>query len=320
MRTTCSRLAAALLACLPALAAATPLPEGVTLIPGQFVNGRQPDGNTVIIDGPEGRIVVDAGRHADHTQRIQDRLAAAPDKPVLLFNTHWHLDHAGGLVALRKAYPQAPLYAADRGIRNVGSGFLAGYREQLVAALKSPEVVVPEDAEPRAELALIGGSVAFYPTHDLPRPRAMSLAGRKVYIGAGSGVSGGDSWLRDDASGVLVAGDLVTLPAPLFDTACMAVWAEDLNLLSAARFDTLVPGHGRPLDRDEFLVWYNAFGALQQCVEDGRSAERCRDGWLKDTRKLVTEDADRALASQLLDYYLAGPLTQDAQARLCAGR
>lgn len=320
MRITRSHLAALLVACLPAAAAAQTIAEGVSLIAGSFTTGTQPDGNTVIISAPEGSIVVDAGRHPAHTQRIRDQLAAASAKQVVLVNSHWHLDHSGGLIALRKEFPEAPLYAADRGIRNVGTAFLNGYREQLVAALKSPDVTIPEDAEPRAELALIGGSVAFYPTHDVPRPRDVVLLGRDVHLGAASGVSGGDTWLRDDATGVLVAGDLVTLPAPLFDTACLDVWADDLNVLSAMKFEQLVPGHGRVLSRDEFRIWHEGFTKLQECVARGRPAETCRNGWLKDTRKLVTDEAERAQATQLLDYYLAGPLGEDAQAKLCEGR
>jgi glyoxylase-like metal-dependent hydrolase (beta-lactamase superfamily II) len=320
MRITRLHLAALLVACLPAAAAAQSIAEGVTLIAGSFTTGTQPDGNTVIISAPEGSIVIDAGRHPAHAQRIRDQLAVASAKQVVLVNSHWHLDHSGGLIELRKDFPEAPLYAADRGIRNVGTGFLNGYRDQLVAALKSPDVTIPDDAEPRAELALIGGSVAFYPTHDVPRPRDVVLLGREVHLGAASGVSGGDTWLRDEATGVLVAGALVTLPAPLFDTACLDVWADDLNVLSAMKFEQLVPGHGRVLSRDEFRIWHEGFTKLQECVARGRPAETCRNGWLKDTRKLVTDEAERAQATRLLDYYLAGPLTEAAQAKLCAGR
>lgn len=324
MRITRSRLAVLLVACLPAVAPAAAfaetIAEGVTLIPGRFTPGTQPDGNSVVISAPEGSIVVDAGRHPAHTQRIREQLATASAKQVVLVNTHWHLDHSGGLIELRKAYPEAPLYAADRGIRNFGTAFLNGYREQLVAALKSPDVTIPEDAEPRAELALIGGSVAFYPTHDVPRPRDLELLGRKLHFGAASGVSGGDTWVRDDATGVLVAGDLVALPVPMFDTGCLEVWADDLNVLSAMEFEQVVPGHGRVLARDEFRLWHEGFTRLQECVARGRPAETCRNGWLKDTRKLVTDEAERAQATQLLDYYLAGPLTEAAQAKLCEGR
>ena len=40
----------------------------VTLVPGSFVRGQQPDGNSVILSGKRGLVVVDTGRHAAHTQ------------------------------------------------------------------------------------------------------------------------------------------------------------------------------------------------------------------------------------------------------------
>jgi glyoxylase-like metal-dependent hydrolase (beta-lactamase superfamily II) len=297
------------------------LGQGISLMPGRFVAGEQPDGNSVLIEAPSGIVVFDAGRSVTHTQRILDRLAAAAPEQVILINSHWHLDHSGGLDALRKAYPQALLFANDAAIRNIGAPFLVSYREQLVAGLRNADEPVPEDAKSRAELALIGGSIAFYPTNNVPRSRDVELAGRKVHLGLGNAVSGGDVWLRTDDAGVLIAGDLVTLPAPLLDTACAEIWLDDLNVLWAQDFERLVPGHGRVLAKDEFRIWQLAFEDLMKCSNSRKSAEDCRDGWLKGTRKLEFSDADRALATQVLDHAIPNLLRDEAvQAKYCAGR
>lgn len=299
---------------------AVDLGQGMTLLPGRFVAGEQPDGNTVLIEAPQGLVVFDAGRSVAHTQRILDRLAGRSDAPILV-NSHWHLDHAGGLGAIRKAHPGAVLFSSDAGIRNVGAPFLAAYREQLVAGLANPDEPVPEDAKARAELALIADSVAFYPTNDVPRSRDVELAGRKVHLGLGNAVSGGDVWLRADDAGVLLAGDLVTLPAPLLDTACAEIWIDDLNVLWAQDFERLVPGHGRVLGRDEFRAWQVAFEDLVKCADSRKSAESCRDGWLKGVRALQLSDSDRALATQVLDHAIPNLLrNEDVQGRYCAGR
>src|SRR4051794_6553150 len=50
---------------------------GVDLIPGAFVPGHQPDGNTLIFRASDGLVVMDTGRHAEHTQRIIDYAHAA---------------------------------------------------------------------------------------------------------------------------------------------------------------------------------------------------------------------------------------------------
>jgi hypothetical protein len=42
----------------------------IDVITGTFVVGRQPDGNTVIFAAPDGLVVMDTGRHVEHTQQI----------------------------------------------------------------------------------------------------------------------------------------------------------------------------------------------------------------------------------------------------------
>lgn len=324
MRTTMgSGLLAALLLGLPvALPAqeAVDLGQGMTLLPGGTVAGGQRSANAVLIEAPQGLIVFDTGRGGAQTQRILERIEAAQSGAPILVNSHWHLDHAGGLGEIRKAHPSALLFANDAAIRNVGAPALAAYREQLVSGLKNPDEPVPEDASARAELSLIGGSVAFYPTNNVPRSRDAELAGRQVHLGLGYAVSGGDVWLRDDAAGVLLAGDLVSLPAPNFDTACAEIWVDDLNVLWAQQFDRLVPGHGRVLDKDEFRIWQLAFEDLVQCAGSRKSDESCRDGWLKGTRKLLSAE-EQAEASRMLDRDIPALLRNEAaQEKACAGR
>jgi glyoxylase-like metal-dependent hydrolase (beta-lactamase superfamily II) len=54
---------------------------GVHLLRGTFTPGRQPDGNTIVFDAPQGLVVVDTGRHVAHTRAILD-YAAERKKPV----------------------------------------------------------------------------------------------------------------------------------------------------------------------------------------------------------------------------------------------
>jgi len=108
--------------------------EAIHLIAGVTTPERQPDGNSVVIDAPQGFIVFDTGRHAEHTQRILD-YARAGGKPIAaIINSHWHLDHIGGNRMLRAAYPDARVYASDALGEALG-GFLKVYRSQLAEAL-----------------------------------------------------------------------------------------------------------------------------------------------------------------------------------------
>ncbi|HVR40470.1 MAG TPA: MBL fold metallo-hydrolase [Thermoanaerobaculia bacterium] len=88
-----------------AASAATEIAPRIHLIRGNFVPGSQPDGNTVIFTERDGLIVVDTGRHVTHTQQIIDfgKQAKKPVKAII--NTHWHLDHIGGNLLLRREYP-----------------------------------------------------------------------------------------------------------------------------------------------------------------------------------------------------------------------
>lgn len=128
--------------------AADPIPAGYTLIPGSFPAGRQPDGNTIVIDAPAGLIVVDTGRHAQHREKIL-ALARARGRPVAaIVNSHWHLDHDGGNRALRAAFPRADLYAS-RAVEGALTGFLARSRKEAEAFLASGRAGPEQAAEMR---------------------------------------------------------------------------------------------------------------------------------------------------------------------------
>src|SRR5450631_1434529 len=94
-------------------AIAAEVAPGVFLIPGRFVPNTQPDGNTIIFEGRQGLVVVDTGRHPDHTNAIIE-FAHQHKKPIAaVVNTHWHLDHIGGNPLIRKAFPGVRIYASS---------------------------------------------------------------------------------------------------------------------------------------------------------------------------------------------------------------
>src|SRR3954468_17256930 len=121
--------------------AANPVDEigpGVSLVRGQFTRGRQPDGNSVVLLGNDGTIIIDTGRHTDHTKRVLDAATRNGKSPVAVINTHWHLDHIGGNLVVRQRFPKATIYASDA-LGAARKGFLAEYREQLAQVIaKAP--------------------------------------------------------------------------------------------------------------------------------------------------------------------------------------
>jgi glyoxylase-like metal-dependent hydrolase (beta-lactamase superfamily II) len=300
--------------------AAVPIAEGVSLIPGSFVPGTQPDGNTVVFSGPEGLVVVDTGRHPEHTRQIL-AFAAEAGRPVrAVINTHWHLDHTGGNVLLRREVPGLRIIASGA-IREALTGFLATYREQLAAAAAEPSLDPATREAYRQEMALIDAGPALAPDDVVTSSGVRTLAGRVLELHLETrAVTAGDLWILDPATRVLVSGDLVTLPVPLLDTACPTGWQKALSALAATNFTVLVPGHGPPLDREQVARYRSVFDGLLACASSDAPAQECIDGWVTAAGDLIPE-TDRALARRLLQYYLDQVLRGDPArtAKLCGG-
>lgn len=255
------------------------------VIPGTFTPGRQPDGNTVIFETPRGLVIVDTGRHRAHTQKILDY--AGGKKIAAVVNTHWHLDHIGG----NALFPDATIYASGA-LDGALKGFLASYAKQLeeVIARTSGE----EQERYRTELALIRNGDALKPDETITADRR--LGGLEIHLEKDA-VTAGDLWIFDPESKTLVAGDLVTLPAPFLDTACPLQWKSALDRIAAVKFERLVPGHGPVMSREQFERYRTAYANFLTCEKD------CAAQWLRDVGDLVPA-GDHEFATQLLGYYL----------------
>src|SRR5690349_3940975 len=144
------------------------LTDDAVLLPGAFVLGRQPDGNSVLFAAPQGLVVVDTGRHPAHSQAILDTAARAQRPIVAVVNSHWHLDHVGGNPRLRAKHPGLAVYASPA-IEAAMGDFLKTYRGQLVQALAASKDAA-EQADFRAEMALIDSGRALYPDQRITAP------------------------------------------------------------------------------------------------------------------------------------------------------
>jgi len=287
----------------PGAALAVEVAAGVSLVPGRFVPGVQPDGNTVVFRAPLGLIVVDTGRHAEHTQRILDLANGSGLAVVAVVNSHWHLDHVGGNPRVRRAYPKVRVWASAA-LSDALIGFLARYGKQLEVAIAAEK----DDAVRKGyqgELELIRAGPALGPDEVVTGTGPHTIGGRSVVLGLErTAVTAGDVWVLDPASGVLAAGDLVTLPAPLFDTACPRGWQAALAHLATLEFEVLVPGHGLPMGRQDLERYRAGFDHLLACAASTQTEQACVDGWFADLGALVPQ-GDRPLATSLLRYYLA---------------
>jgi glyoxylase-like metal-dependent hydrolase (beta-lactamase superfamily II) len=287
---------------------------GFWLLRGHFTPGHQPDGNTILFDGTDGLIVVDTGRHVEHTQAILD-FAKKQNRPIAaVVNTHWHLDHIGGNAMIRDAYPNVHVYASNA-FSGALTGFLANYKKQLQGVL--PET---KDADQRkgyeSEVRLIDLGARLAPDVVITSSGPRTIAGRTLRVGLETNsVTAGDVWLFDESRNVLVSGDLITLPVPFLDTACPARWGQSLDRLGALDFDLVIPGHGAPMTKKQFEIYRAAYHALVGCAASATEKQQCIGDWTTAIRPLSTDD--EKFTRSLMDYYV-DVLRSDAAKARCA--
>jgi glyoxylase-like metal-dependent hydrolase (beta-lactamase superfamily II) len=295
-----------------AAGAALVLAPGTFLIEGKATPNRQPDGNTIVIAAPAGLIVFDTGRHPEHAQQVI-AFARELGRPIAaIINSHWHLDHVGGNPALRAAFPDIRVYASSA-IDEARHGFLAEYRAHLAADLEKSESAPDAKQAMRSEMALIDAGAALGPTDVIAKSVSSTIAGRALQLHLESNaVTAGDIWVFDPKTHMLLAGDLVTLPAPFFETACPARWRESLARLEKTPFERLVPGHGAPMQRAQLSAYRKAFSNLLDCAAGDAKPNACIDGWMSDATSLIGSD-EASYARALIGYYLENYLRNPSE-------
>jgi glyoxylase-like metal-dependent hydrolase (beta-lactamase superfamily II) len=303
-------LLAALLAAddAPRAPPAREIAPGVTLLPGAILPGRGPDGNTVIFEGRDGLVVVDTGRHVWHSDAILAFAAAEREPIAAIINTHWHLDHASGNRRLRAIYPNAPVFttnAIDRALSPEGFLTLNRNEAQLRAMLDDPEVSELRKEEIRNGIATMDARDTLRPTVSMQRDGRYHFGGRwlDVHITDGA-VTDADIWLYDRRTRVAVLGDLVTFPAPFFESACPNAWRRALDAVWATPFRIAIPGHGEPMNRDQFNAYRAAFNGFVDCVQTDAEAAQCASVWLDRAARFYATDEARAEAREYAEYYV----------------
>jgi glyoxylase-like metal-dependent hydrolase (beta-lactamase superfamily II) len=301
--------------------AASLIAPGTYLVAGEATPNRQPDGNSIIIVAPKGLIVFDTGRHKEHSQQLLD-FAREQNRPIAaIINSHWHLDHVGGNPLLRAAFPDIRVYASSA-IDAARRGFLADYRAQLVTEMAQSAKNPAAQESMRAEIALIDEAAALGPTEIITSSGPVNIAGRDLQLHLEShAVTAGDVWVFDPETHVLLAGDLVTLPAPLFESACPARWRASLAHLEKAPFDWLVPGHGAPMHKPEFTAYRRAFSNLLDCAAGNAGKNVCIDGWISDASVVLVDSKAVSYARTLIGYYLDNYLRHPTERirKFCTG-
>ena len=298
--------------------------EDFHFIEGTFSPSLGPDGNTVVYRAPEGLVVVDAGRHPTHSQKILDYATQRGLPITAIINTHWHLDHATGNQDIQAVYPAARLYTT-RAVEGALDGFLAAGAARTEVALSNPDLPEADRVRMQRGFNTIRERVSLIPDVPVDAQTSLPVVGRDLELNVTDhAVTESDVWIWDPATRTVVAGDLVTLPAPLFDTACSTGWLAAFEAIEAKPYERVVPGHGFLMDRDEFRSYRTAFENLVTCAQEHPGAV-CAEGWLAHAGPLLDKAAgkdfgDQEYAKAAVEYYVDEILRSEAKrAEFCAG-
>ena len=308
------KLAASAALLLSAASAWAVTTAGYDLIPGTFEKGRQPDGNSIVLDAPQGLIVIDTGRHAAMQEKIL-AAAKARGKPIVaIINSHWHLDHNGGNQEIRAVYPKARIITSNAVVGAL-SGFLAKSRKDAEEYIASGQARAEQIAEIMGEFAATEDQADLLPTDPVTKSERRKIAGRDLDLHlAAYAATEGDVWVYDPKTRTVFTGDLVVAIAPFMDTACVDGWLAALDQIEAVPFNTLIPGHGERMDRAAFTQWKRAFRNLVDCGASKATNEECIAGWNRDAAPFVAPLAPRKV-DPMIGYYLDNWLRPNAPNR-----
>jgi glyoxylase-like metal-dependent hydrolase (beta-lactamase superfamily II) len=290
----------------PQAPAAREIAKDTYLLPGAILPQKGPDGNTIIYVAPEGLVVVDTGRHPWHSDGILNFARERKLPVVAIINTHWHLDHSSGNARIKAVFPTAKVYTTAAVNRALAPG---GFLDRSYQSAKAMPADANAPAGMKEETAVFFDTMAHQdqlrPDVRVEKTETRKLAGRSLSVRvAPNAVTDADVWVYDEATGVAAIGDLVTLPAPFFETACPAKWATALDDVWATPFKLAVPGHGAPMTRDQFDTYRGAYKNFLACVASENTPQTCAAGWTKDVGSLLESDADRRGATGYAGYYV----------------
>lgn len=311
---------------LAAMASAVWAPAGAvparhSLIPGGvYVDGKGPDGNTVILDAPQGLIVVDTGRHPAHVGKILD-FARSSGKPIAaIINTHWHFDHTTGNWEVIEAFPKAKIVASRAIDGQLFKNFVKSSRAGAEGYLKSGQASEAQKVEIARGFRAMDNLQLLRASRPVVRSGPMMIAGRRLDVRlARFAASEGDVWLVVPEEKMVISGDLVVDVVPFMDTACVDGWSKALREIAALKFDTLIPGHGAPMTKPQFLQWKGAFDGFVDCARSKASADTCVEGWMTNAAPFIDE-AHKQYAREAGKYYLDSRLRSNPaeQQKFCA--
>jgi len=296
--------------------------DGVYAIVHDDATDEWPHGNTGVVVGEDGVLVVDSDYLPSRARADIALIRSVTDKPVrYLVITHWHFDHNNGTVAYRDAFPGvavvseratrdyielnatwwAKMSTAPAGARRAA---LSVMEERLSSGRDSAGQPLSPDArgalgrhvrQRRSELAELASLVVVPPNLVFDRELTLTLGRRRIQVrdwGRANSPHDVTVYLPDER--VLFTGDiLVQAPVPYLGASWPVPWIDVLRQIEAIPVAALVPGHG-PVMRDHTYtrqvrgLLEAAASRVDTLARRGRTLEQVQDSvTLSDVRAQV---------------------------------
>ncbi len=243
----------------------TKLAEGIYEIRHPDAPDTFPQGNTMIVVGDNGVLVVDSCYLPSSAREDIAQIKQWTDKPVRwLVNTHWHNDHVQGNNEYVKAFPGINIVAHYETQSQV-----AGYVSRYPSRFPRIEATYRKYIEERKDgngtsltdndiadyktalagkevvLAELKDNVIVAPNVSFDHDFNVDLGNRQVQVKhLGRGNTRGDVVVYLPKERIVAAGDLLDSPVPYLGGGYPVEEIETLKKLSALDPQIIVPGHG----------------------------------------------------------------------------
>jgi len=230
-------------------------------------------GNSVVVIGNDGVLVVDSGHVPSVTKRMIADITRLTNKPVrFLVNTHWHPDHVSGNSLYREQWPGIAIVSTS------GTQFELTRPDSLYDDLTEMNKYMPmieqalASGKGQSGQPLTNEQKTYYtqilleakfmypelkqtpkapPTVTFDKQMIVDLGGRKVQISfLGRGNTAGDAVIYVPDAKVLMTGDLLVAPTPFAIGSFIDEWIVTMKALESIDATTIVPGHG-PVEHDK---------------------------------------------------------------------
>jgi glyoxylase-like metal-dependent hydrolase (beta-lactamase superfamily II) len=287
--------------------------DGVYAFAMRENKGSLVSGNTLVVVGDDGVLVVDTTHFPSLARKMIGDVRKLTDKPVrYVVNTHWHPDHLSGNAVYRAAFPgvsivshaetrrMAALYDPKYFATQQHIDKAAERYRGFLASGKMPDgspMTPGGRAEGETTLAEVEQTIGDTDvTLDLPdttfdgSEMSVRLGKREVkLLHFGRGNTAGDVAVYVPDAKVVATGDIVVGPTPYAYGSYLGEWVECLRKLEATGATTVVPGHG-PIAHD--FAYVKALTAMIESVR-AQSATLAKAGVkVEDAQKQVDVTAE----------------------------